>query len=130
LTALRDKLKAGLSQATPEPGCEAMPVTEMAERIKALKADHTSEAAPERTATRRAAAEMPVTACIRRRSHPAQAIEPGDRQPTTLPVEPIKAEAVTPKPSAEPPPAEIHGVRQSSKMTSGFLADSIGGQTL
>ena len=44
LTGLRDQLKAGLSQATPEPGTP--PVAELAERIKALKAAHTIDAAP------------------------------------------------------------------------------------
>ena len=67
LTALRDQLKAGLSQATPEPGT-SRPVAELAERIKSLKAAHTIDAAPERTAPRRIAAEEPVTARIRRRS--------------------------------------------------------------
>ena len=45
---LRDRLKAGLCRsATPEPG--TTPVAELAERIKALKAAHTIDAAPERT---------------------------------------------------------------------------------
>jgi N12 class adenine-specific DNA methylase len=64
LTDLRDQLKAGLSQATPEPG--ATPVAELADRIKALKAVHTIDAAPERASARRIAAEVPVTARIRR----------------------------------------------------------------
>ena len=68
LTGLRDQLKAGLSQATPEPGTEPVPVAELAERIKSLKAAHTIDAAPERTAPRRIAAEEPVTARIRRRT--------------------------------------------------------------
>ena len=76
LTSLRDRLKAGLSQATPEPGTEAVPVAELADRIKALKAAHTIDAAPERTAARRIAAEEPVTARIRRRAIAAPAIEP------------------------------------------------------
>ena len=47
LTGLRDQLKAGLSGAAPEPGADAPPaVAELAERIKALKAAHTIEAAP------------------------------------------------------------------------------------
>src|SRR5207302_9629716 len=58
LTHLRDQLKAGLSQATPEPGTP--PAAELAERIKSLKAVHTIDAAPERTAHRRIAAEEPV----------------------------------------------------------------------
>ena len=73
LTDLRDRLKAGLSQATPEtPATSAgqahtPPVAELAGRIKSLKAAHAIDAAPERTATRRIAAEEPVTARIRRK---------------------------------------------------------------
>jgi hypothetical protein len=44
LTALRDQLKAGLSGAQPEPGAEPPPtVSELAERIKTLKANHAIE---------------------------------------------------------------------------------------
>ena len=82
LTDLRDRLKAGLSQATPEP--HAPPVAELAERIQALRAAHTVEAAPERTAPRRAAsAEEPVTSRIRRRIEPVSAAEPVEAEPTT-----------------------------------------------
>ena len=86
LTSLRDQLKAGLSQATPEPATP--PVSELAERIKSLKAAHTIDAAPERTAPRRIAAEEPVTARIRRRSDTMPAIEPpADPEPAATPVE-------------------------------------------
>jgi hypothetical protein len=69
LTALRDQLKAGLSGAAPEPGTEPpLAVSELAARIKALKAAHTVEAAPQRVGQRRCSAEEPVTARIRRRS--------------------------------------------------------------
>jgi hypothetical protein len=80
LTDLRDLLKAGLSQATPEPG--TLPVAEIADRIKALKAAHTIDDAPERTVARHIAAEEPVTARIRRRAESA---------PVTLP--PVEHEA-------------------------------------
>jgi hypothetical protein len=103
-TALRDQLKAGLSQATPEPGTP--PVAELSERIKALKAAHTIDAAPERTASRRIAAEEPVTARIRRRTELAPAIEP-DLAPN--PVENIPHADVTPFQRAEPKSqAETH----------------------
>ncbi|MBX9728824.1 MAG: hypothetical protein K2X31_07955, partial [Sphingopyxis sp.] len=59
LAALRDQLKAGLSQAVPEPG--AAPLAELSERIKALKASNSIDSAPERTTPKRLAAEMPVT---------------------------------------------------------------------
>ena len=73
LTGLRDQLKAGLSGAAPEQGADAPPtVAELAERIKTLKAAHTIEAAPQRTGKRRASAEEPVTARIRRREQEAE----------------------------------------------------------
>ena len=68
LTGLRDRLKAGLSGAKPEPGAEPMPtVPELAEQIKALKAAHTIEAAPQRTGKHGSSAEEPVTARIKRK---------------------------------------------------------------
>ncbi|MGA8614353.1 MAG: helicase, partial [Xanthobacteraceae bacterium] len=72
LTGLRDQLKIGLSGAVPEQGGEAPTVAELAERIKTLKAAHTIEAAPPRTGKRRASAEEPVTARIRRRGQEAE----------------------------------------------------------
>jgi N12 class adenine-specific DNA methylase len=68
LTALRDQLKAGLSGAPAEPGAEPPTVSDIAEQIKSLKSEHTIEATPQRTAQRRASAEEPVTARIRRRA--------------------------------------------------------------
>ena len=50
LTALRDQLKAGLSGTAQEPGKQEGPsVSELAERIKALKAANTIEATPSET---------------------------------------------------------------------------------
>jgi hypothetical protein len=66
LTALRDQLKAALSGLPPEPGAEPLPVAELSDSIKALKAAHTIEAEPQRTVSRQVSAEEPVTACIRR----------------------------------------------------------------
>ncbi len=116
LTELRDRLKAGLSQATPEPG--TTPVPELAERIKSLKAAHTIDAAPERTASRRIAAEEPVTARIRRRAEAAPAsLPPVEPEPVAAPadVQPVEAATAahheeTPAPSAEQalPHAVIH----------------------
>ncbi len=65
LAALRDQLKAGLSGAEPKEGEPT--VAELAEKIKALRAANSVEAAPTRTAMRRLTAEEPVTARIRRR---------------------------------------------------------------
>jgi hypothetical protein len=78
LTSLRDHLKACLSGTKPEEGTEPRAnVSELAERIKALKAANTVEAPPERAGRRRSSAEEPVTTRIRRRmetilmSHPS-----------------------------------------------------------
>jgi N12 class adenine-specific DNA methylase len=78
LTTLRDQLKAGLSGATPEPVADPpTTVPEIAERIKALKATHSIEPAPQRPAARSVpAAEEPVTARIRRHIGAAVAPEP------------------------------------------------------
>ena len=106
LTALRDQLKAGLSQATPEPGTP--PVAEIAEGIKALKAAHTIDAAPERTAPRRIAAEEPVTARIRRRSVVEPAIEPpAEPEPAATPMVIAAPAVATPAIAEEPPPAAV-----------------------
>jgi hypothetical protein len=116
LTGLRDQLKAGLSQATPEPGTTT--VAELAERIKALKAAHSIDAAPERTAPRRIAAEEPVTARIHRRliAEPAlepaaEVVEPVEEIAPPVEAEPVLAEESNPPvvipfvPEAKPPAA-------------------------
>ena len=100
LTHLRDQLKAGLSQATPEP--DAPPVAELAERIKSLKAAHTIDAAPERTAPRRIAAEEPVTARIRRR--PSRTRRPGASRTRGI------AGGIPPAETAPPAAEEQHSV--------------------
>ncbi len=67
LTRLRDELKVALSR-TAEPNGESLPSSsELAEKIKALRAAHTIEGAAERIRTGRGSAEEPVTARIRRR---------------------------------------------------------------
>jgi hypothetical protein len=115
LTDLRDRLKAGLSQAAPEPGAPPVPVAELAERIKALKSAHTIEAAPERTAPRRIAAEEPVTARIRRRTaqEPATPAEPEPLAslavipPADASAGALAKEEAAPAAPAEEPPAVI-----------------------
>ncbi len=68
LTDLRDQLKAGLSAAAHEADSDKGPkASELADRIKALKAANTIEAAPQRVQRKQAAAEEPITARIRRR---------------------------------------------------------------
>jgi hypothetical protein len=64
LTALRDHLRVGLSGNQPDG---ETPVAEVADKVKALRAANTIEAAPQRSGTRRLSAEEPVTARIRRR---------------------------------------------------------------
>jgi hypothetical protein len=69
LTSLRDQLKAGLSATAHQPGEGDKPsVLELADRIKALKAANTIEAAPQRIRQKQSTAEEPVTARIRRRA--------------------------------------------------------------
>ena len=83
LTSARDRLKAALSNATPEPGAEPLtPANEIAERIKSLKSAHSIGPAPQRLASlRTATAEEPVTARIRRPVDP-----PAEPEPVVEPV--------------------------------------------
>jgi hypothetical protein len=85
LAALRDQLKAGLSGAATESAPEGQPaIADLAERIKALRAGHTIDAAPERTGKRRMAAEEPVTARIRRRADTIPAAHDATEVPAIL----------------------------------------------
>jgi len=69
LTSLRDQLKAGLSGAAHQPDNEEGPsVSELAEKIKTLKAANSIEATPQRVRQKHSSAEEPVTARIRRRT--------------------------------------------------------------
>jgi hypothetical protein len=68
LTSLRDQLKVGLSATTQMQGDEAGPsVSELAEKIKMLKAAHSIDATPQRVQSKQASAEEPITARIRKR---------------------------------------------------------------
>jgi hypothetical protein len=97
LTALRDQLKAGLSGAAPEAGAAPLPtVSELAERIKALKGAHTIEATPERVGKRRSSAEEPVTARIRRRIEALPAFSPFSPA--------LEPDAAASEPGTSPPP--------------------------
>jgi hypothetical protein len=67
LTALRDELRAGLSGRASDGDTESPPrVSEIAERIRVLKASHNTEGAAQRTALKHSSGEEPVTARIRR----------------------------------------------------------------
>jgi len=68
LTGLRDQLKSKLSATGHGSGEEEGPgASELAERIKALKAANSVEGAPQRVGQRQSSAAEPVTARIRRR---------------------------------------------------------------
>jgi hypothetical protein len=89
LTALRDQLKAGLSSTVHEPGKDDGPsVSEVAERIKALKTANSIEATPQRVRQKHSTAEEPVTARIRRRQEGNSASEPSIEADAGLPPEP------------------------------------------
>jgi len=77
LASLRDQLKAGLSAGPQESDGESLPtVSELAEKIKTLKAGHTIEPTPERARQKQLSAEEPVTARIRRRAEAGTAESP------------------------------------------------------
>jgi N12 class adenine-specific DNA methylase len=77
LTSLRDQLKGGLSGAAHQSSNEeGSSVSELADRIKALKAAHTIEATPQRARQKHSSAEEPVTARIRRRTEAIPAADP------------------------------------------------------
>ncbi len=69
LTGLRDQLKAGLSASSHQPDKEEGPsASDLAEKIKALKAANSIEATPQRVRQKHSTAEEPITARIRRRT--------------------------------------------------------------
>ncbi len=100
LGELRDQLRVALTGNAPEG---SMPAEEIAGRIKALKAENTVEAAPERIGVRKASrAETPVTARIRERmvETTVAAEEPSEQR--QIPVE-AKQPAVEKRPSEAKP---------------------------
>jgi N12 class adenine-specific DNA methylase len=77
LTGLRDQLKSGLSSMAHDSGHEAGPsVSELAVRIKAMKAANSIEVTPQRTREKPSTAEEPITARIRRRQGATTASDP------------------------------------------------------
>jgi N12 class adenine-specific DNA methylase len=96
LTGLRDQLKAGLSATAQVEANEAKAtVSELAEKIKMLKASHSIEAAPQRLRQNQSTAEEPVTARIRRRTEALPASDPA-----------IQSDATSLKVAAPPPASE------------------------
>jgi N12 class adenine-specific DNA methylase len=90
LTSLRDQLKAGLSATAHESANDAGPSTsELAERIKVLKATNSIEAMPQRTRQKSSSAELPITARIRQRKNGLLTSDPtmqrdADPSPTAI----------------------------------------------
>jgi N12 class adenine-specific DNA methylase len=121
LTALRDRLKAGLSGAVPEPGADPPPgVAELADQIKALKAAHAIEATPGRPSKRRAQAEEPVTARIRRRTETTPTHDPEAR------IDDTAADAATPPQGEAVAPAGNGGGVSDGSGTTADAASSTG----
>jgi hypothetical protein len=104
LTGLRDQLKAGLSATAPVEGDAAKPtVSELAEKIKTLKAAHSIEAMPQRVRQKQSSAEEPVTARIRWRagaphgSDPAIGVEEAPGASTSEPPDAAQGSSIKPQ---------------------------------
>ena len=97
LTRLRDQLETRLSASEAAPETDALPpVHVLVARIKALKAAHTIDATPERSATRRSAtAEASVTTRIRQRLQDISAPQP---ETTDTDISPVATHPPTPQP--------------------------------
>jgi hypothetical protein len=106
LTQLRDQLRAGLSDATPEPGTvPTPPAAETAKRIKGLKAVHAVEPAPERRSSRGSlAAETPVTARIRRAATPPRETEIEPKAAPAAQIPDLPSAIAVPEPILVPEP--------------------------
>jgi hypothetical protein len=103
LTGLRDQLETALSGTEQKPDTPVLPtVHELVRRIKALKAAHTIEPAPERSSTRRAATtEAAVTTRIR---HRLQDISTPQPETTDADVSPVATHPPMSAPQPVPPP--------------------------
>jgi hypothetical protein len=107
LTDLRNQLEAALSH-TAQDGAEAArpSVGGLVERLKALHAAHTLEAAPERaTPHRTGTVEEAITTRIRQREQAETAPQPEDTPAPVSPPPPPPLPATTPAPPATPPQA-------------------------
>jgi hypothetical protein len=112
LTELRDRLRLGLSDKASAEDKAA--VSEIAERINALRASNAVEAAPARVGTRRTVrAERPVTSRIMERRASAEPVElPKIVKPVSEPV----AEVITMPEPVKPKPVDsmpVNGYRQA-----------------
>ena len=97
LTSLRDQLKTGLSASSHQPDKEEGPsASDLAEKIKALKAANSIEATPQRTRQKHSTAEEPITARIRRRAESLPVSDPATEAGAVLPQEPPQNSAAKP----------------------------------
>ena len=104
LTDLRNQLEAALSRTAQEvPRRRCLPWAALVERLKALHAAHTLEAAPERSAPRRTATvEEAITTRIRQREQAEAAPQPDDAPAPVAPPTPAPPPATAPAPPATP----------------------------
>ena len=104
LAGLRDQLKAGLSGTTQLEGEEPDPsVSDIAEKIRALKTTQSIEATPQCARQKHISAEEPVTARIRRRT---QQLPPPDPA--------IGSDAASPEGPDLPPESDQNSSRKPS----------------
>jgi hypothetical protein len=104
LKDLRDQLKAGLSGAAHEPGKhEGASVSEVSERIKAIKAANSLEPTPERDRQKHSSAEEPITASIRRRTAGLSASSPASDPDVAPDGERANTQGSTQNSSVDPP---------------------------
>ena len=104
LTGLRDQLKAGLSATAQMQDDDTGPsVSELAEKIKTLKAAHSIEAAPQRARQKHSTGEEPVTARIRRRTAAVSASDPAIQPDVASAVGAIQLPESGENSSAKPP---------------------------
>jgi hypothetical protein len=78
-------------------------VSELAERIKALKAANNVEAAPQRVDQRQSSAEEPITARIRRRTKSVPASDPVTRSDVEPEAEGVRTHGSMQNLSVDPP---------------------------
>ena len=120
LTALRDQLKAGLSCSAHDSDEEKGPsVSDLAERIKVLKATHSVEATPQRVGQKHSVAEEPVTARIRRRQEGNPASDQPIEPVTTPEEEAIRPMALQDSPGMPPTKFQERIALESQQMNNG-----------
>jgi N12 class adenine-specific DNA methylase len=116
LTTLRDQLKTGLSGTAHQPDNDEGPsVSEMADKIKALKAANNIDATPQRCRQKHSTAEEPVTARIRRRVEGNSSNQPIHSDPGTQTANPMTSES--PSNSSGKPPSFQERITQTRQQT-------------